>query len=145
LSLAPHLDCRAAEDVLLVQINPSERLRTPRSTREIMSRLHEITFNAALVSELRALAIADALIEEGRLPRGTGARDYRRLRLHRIAMDDTIDVDDDAGKLNTNYEFFELLRKRGGVAAQRFLDAHFHDIGRRSTIDVHDARPAAVA
>jgi NTE family protein len=59
-------------------------------------------------------------------------------------MDDTIDVDDAGSKLNTNYEFFELCA-RGRFAAQRFLEAHFQYIGRRSTIDLHAARPAAVA
>jgi hypothetical protein len=28
------------------------------------------------------------------------------------------------------------LRKRGQRAARRFLDTHFNDIGRRSTIDL---------
>ena len=51
-AILPFLRATASEDVLLVQINPSERLRTPRSTGEIMSRVHEITFNASLVSEL---------------------------------------------------------------------------------------------
>jgi NTE family protein len=144
-AILPFLCATATEDVVLVQINPRECRSTPRSTREIMSRLHEITFNASLVSELRTLGIANALIEEGRLPRGTRAREYRRLRLHRIMMDGTDDVLEVGSKLSTNYEFFELLRKRGRLAAQRFLDVHFHDIGRRSTIDIGTTIPAAVA
>jgi NTE family protein len=39
-------------------------------------------------------------------------------------------------KLKVDFEFFLSLRKRGQRAAQRFLDAHFNDIGRRSTIDL---------
>ena len=38
-----------------------------------MSRVNEITFNASLLAELRAVELADALIDAGRLPRGTGA------------------------------------------------------------------------
>jgi len=37
--------------------------------------------------------------------------------------------------LKTDYEYFETLRKLGQRATRRFLDAHFDDIGRRSTID----------
>jgi NTE family protein len=52
----------------------------------------------------------------------------------------------DAGsKLNTDFEFFELLHKRGQRAARRFLDAHFGDIGHRSTIDAQVAVEAEVA
>jgi NTE family protein len=40
------------------------------------------------------------------------------------------------GTLNTDYEYFETLRKLGQRATRRFLDAHFDDIGRRSTIDL---------
>src|SRR5262245_36885045 len=143
-AILPFLHATASEDVLLVQINPRERSRTPRSTREILSRLHEITFNASLVAELRALAIADALVEECRLPRGTRERQYRRLRLHRIAMDDVDEVLDAGSRLDTNYAFFEFLRKRGALAARRFLDAHFDDIGRRSTIDLGEESETAL-
>jgi NTE family protein len=38
--------------------------------------------------------------------------------------------------LKTDYEYFETLRKLGQRATRRFLDAHFDDIGRRSTIDL---------
>ncbi len=52
-----------------------------------MTRLNEVTFNAPLLSELRTLELAERLIDEGRLPRGTGPGEYRRIRLHRIVMD----------------------------------------------------------
>jgi NTE family protein len=35
-----------------------------------------------------------------------------------------------------DYDFFEMLRETGRRAARRFLDAHFDDIGARSTIDL---------
>ena len=50
---------------------------------------------------------------------------------------------DDRGKLNNDYEFFERLRQLGQAAARRFLDAHFDDIGRRSTIDAAGGRSRA--
>ena len=86
-TVLPFLDATRTEDVLIVQINPRERDSAPTSARAIMTRLNEVTFNAPLLSELRALELAEKLIDEGRLPRGTGPGEYRRIRLHRIVMD----------------------------------------------------------
>jgi NTE family protein len=100
-----------------------------------MTRLHEVTFNAPLLAELRALELAERLITEGGLPRGTAPGQYRRIRLHRIVMDaDT--ASDGRSKLSNDYESFDRLRQLGQAATQRFLDQHFGDIGRRSTIDL---------
>jgi NTE family protein len=142
-TIFPFLRSPAQADVLIVQINPLASARAPTSAREIMVRVNEITFNASLLAELRAVELAGALIDEARLPRGTASSESRRLRLHRIVMD--AGTSDAHGKLNTDYEFFELLHKRGQRAARRFLDAHFDDIGRRSTIDVSLAVEAEVA
>ncbi len=70
-TVLPFLRATATEDVLIVQINPLERGGAPTSARDIMTRLHEITFNAPLLAELRALELAERLIAEGGLPRGT--------------------------------------------------------------------------
>jgi NTE family protein len=129
----PFLRTTTTEDVLIVQINPLERDGAPTSASDIMTRLHELTFNAALLAELRALELAERLIAAGGLPRGTAPGHYRRIRLHRIVMDADIALDD-RSKLNNDYEFFDRLRQLGQAAAQRFLDRHFGDIGRRSTI-----------
>ncbi len=140
--LLPFLHATATEDVLIVQINPRERMTPPTGARAIMRRVQEITFNAALLAELRALAFASALIDETPLQRRRGQGAYRRLRLHRIVMDQAAF---DAGhKFNTNYDFFELLHKLGQRATRRFLDAHYDDIGRRSTIDLRAEEPAEV-
>ncbi len=88
-----------------------------------MTRLHELTFNAPLLAELRALKLAERLITEGGLPRGTAPGQYRRIRLHRIVMD--AGAFDDRSKLHNDYDFFDRLRQHGQAAAQQFLDAHF--------------------
>jgi len=117
----PFLQSDAAADVLIVQINPRERRKVPTTAREIMSRVHEITFNAPLIAELRALELSGG----------------RRVRLHRIVMDDH--AFDARTKFNTDFEFFSLLRKLGQRATRRFLDAHCDDLGRRSTIGARAA------
>jgi NTE family protein len=134
--LIPFLRTTATEDALIVQINPPQRRRVPTRAREIMSRVNEISFNASLLSELRGVAFVNRLIEQGRLPRGTRPGEFRRLRLHRIGMEDLDEPLSARGTLKTDYDYFEMLRKLGQRATRRFLDAHFEDIGRRSTIDL---------
>lgn len=133
-ALVPFLRTTTTEDVLLVQINPRERRKLPTRQREIVERMNEIGFNAVLLSELRGVAFVNRLIDEGRLPRGTRDGEFRRLKVHRIAM-----AEDAAGTQSTlkrDLEHLEMLCKLGQRATRRFLDAHFDDIGLRGTIDL---------
>jgi NTE family protein len=134
--LYPFFRATESEDVLIVQINPLVRKKLPTSTREIMSRVNEITFNAPLLSELRAIEFVNRLIDQGRLPRGTGEHEYRRINVHRIVLEGLGERFATATKLRNDYDSFQLLRKLGQRAARRFLDAHYGDIGARSSIDL---------
>jgi NTE family protein len=134
--LYPFFHSTASEDVLIVQINPLMRRKLPTSTREIMGRVNEITFNSALMAELRAIEFVNRLIDEGRLPHGTGAKEYRRINVHRVVMDGLGERFSSASKLRNDYESFELLRKLGQRAARRFLDKHYDDIGARPSVDL---------
>ncbi len=135
-SIFPLFSKTQTEDVLLIQINPLARHITPTSSRDIMNRLNEITFNSPLMGELRAIEFVARLIDQGRLSRGIGKGKYRRINMHRIALDSSAKSLKSGSKLNTDYDFFEMLRNNGRRAARRFLDAHFDDIGRRGTVDL---------
>jgi NTE family protein len=135
-AVIPFLRATATEDVLIVQINPRKRRKVPTRQRDIMSRVNEINFNASLLSELRGVAFVNRLIDEGRLPRGRRQGEFRRLKLHRIVMEELSESASSRSTLKTDYEYFETLRKLGQRATRRFLDAHFDDIGARSTIDI---------
>jgi NTE family protein len=139
----PYFYDGAPEDVLIVQINPVTRQQTPRSSREIMSRVNEITFNAPLLAELRALEAIDALIDGGKLAPGPSNRGVSRPRLHRIVLPHIGGgFDTPRSKLKTDYEFFQTLRRLGQRAGRRFLDEHFDAIGRRSTLDLRSEAKA---
>jgi NTE family protein len=134
----PFFRTTETEDVLVVQINPVLRLSTPRSSQEIVNRINEITFNASLVAEYRAIEFVRRLIDQGALPRGTGPGQYRRINVHRIDLGFIGKKLTPESRLNTDYDFFEMLHRAGRRAARRFLDRHFGDIGVRSTIDLHE-------
>ena len=135
--LYPFFRSTQTEDVLIVQINPLVRKKLPTSTREIMSRVNEITFNSALMAELRAIEFVTRLIDQGRLPHGTGPNEYRRINVHRIVLEGLGERFAAASKSRNDYDTFQLLRKLGQRAARRFLDAHYADIGVKSSIDLN--------
>ncbi|HYS48843.1 MAG TPA: patatin-like phospholipase family protein [Xanthobacteraceae bacterium] len=135
-AIFPFFRTTETEDVLVVQINPRVRRVAPKSAQEIMNRVNEITFNSSLLAEFRAIDFVRRLIDQGRLPRGTGPGDYRRVNVHRIALDEAFRKLTASSKLNSDYDFFLMLRNGGRRAARNFLDAHFDDIGRDSTVEL---------
>ena len=120
-----------AQDTILVQINPRERTGTPRSASEILNRLNEVSFNAALMKELRMIALLRQVADPGS---GEGAR-WARMRMHRIMTEMMTDLGY-SSKLNGERAFLCMLRAEGRRAASAFLDAHAHDLGNRSTADL---------
>src|SRR4029077_7870092 len=144
-ALYPLVGATETENLLLVQINPLQRKQVPKTQDEILARINEITFNSSLMSELRGITFVGKLIDEGKLPRGTGAGQYRRINVHRVALTGSAQTLDAASRLNTDYDFFEMLRTNGRRAARRFLDAHYDDIGVRSTVDFEAAPETASA
>ena len=134
----PFFRTTESEDVLVVQINPVQRNSTPRSSQEIVNRINEITFNASLISEYRAIEFVRRLIDQGALKRGTGPGEYRRINVHRVDLGFIGNKLTAESRLNTDFDFFEMLHRAGRRAGRRFLDEHFDDIGVRSTIDLRE-------
>jgi NTE family protein len=120
-----------AHDTILVQINPRERLDTPRSAADILNRLNEISFNSPLMKELRMIALLRQVADPGT---GEGAR-WAQMRTHRI-MTDMLAQFGASSKLNAEWKFVEMLKMEGRRAASEFLDANGNDLGERSTADL---------
>ncbi len=135
-AIFPFFHTTATEDVLIVQLNPLERKMTPTTSHEIVNRVNEITFNSSLLSEYRAIEFVARLIQQQRLPHGTGPGQYRLIKLHRIVLDGSGRAYTADTKLSNDYDFFQLMRTRGEQSARRFLAAHFDDINVRSTVDL---------
>lgn len=121
-----------ATDLLLVRINPLHRPGTPDNAAEIADRIDEITFNAGLVAEMRAIRFVQRLLAEQRVEPGR----YRSMRLHMIADDAGLAPLTASSKLNTDGAFLARLHALGRQAAERWLSAHRADLGQRSTLDI---------
>lgn len=138
----------ATPDILIVQVNPIERKMTPKSPRDIQNRLNEITFNGALLAELRAIDFVSRLIDEGKLHRATGAignlirrgqhrhEAYMRPLVHRIDGADEIAGYSASSKFNTRWDFLTELRDVGRKAAAAWLERNFDRIGVEGTLDL---------
>ena len=109
----PFFRTTSTEDVLVVEINPLERKSTPTSASEIMNRINEITFNSSLIDEFRAIEFVARLIDQGRLPRGTGPG---RISTHQCASHCARPLRDAFRRLQQTVDRLRLLRH---VASQR--------------------------
>jgi NTE family protein len=130
-TLTPLVRESDAHDTMLVQINPRERPDPPRTANEILNRLNEISFNSALMKELRMMALLRQVADPGH---GEGAR-WAGMRTHRI-MSDALANFGASSKLNAEWEFVSLLKEEGRKSADTFLTAHGEEIGKHSTADI---------
>jgi NTE family protein len=122
-----------SRDTILVQINPVERPGLPRSARDILNRLNEVSFNAVLLKELRMIA----LLRQVAQPDNSESAKWADMRIHRISSDLMVELGY-SSKLNAEWEFLCMLRDEGRRAGDAFLRAHHDDLGRRSTFDLDE-------
>jgi len=120
-----------SDDTIIVPINPITRPGTPRSAREILNRLNEVSFNATLLKELKMIAL---LRQAGDHRTAEGAH-WARNRVHYIRNDIMAELGY-SSKLNAEWEFLSMLREEGRKSADAFLAQHADDLGKRSTLDI---------
>lgn len=123
-----------SRDILLVQINPLERKETPKTAREIKNRMDEITFNAALTKELRAVEFVSRLVESENLSEDR----YKRVLMHIIDASDELAPLNASSKSNVEWRFFKHLHDIGRRTAQAWLAENYKHVGKRSTFDLKE-------
>ena len=121
-----------SKDVIVVHINPLERKKLPVSAAEIFDRMNEISFNSSLMREMRAIAFVTKLIDDQALD----AKTYKRILVHSIGDDREMEALGVATKLNPDWDFLVRLRDAGRRNAGQWLDDHFDQVGKSSTIDI---------
>jgi NTE family protein len=131
-ALFPFFTETACADILLIQVNPLRRETVPTTSQAIVERVAEITFNASLLREFRAIDFVNRLMDENRVD----PKRYKRNRLHRIDATAALAGFASPSKLDTSWRFFEELHAAGLAAARKWLTAHYADIGVRATVDL---------
>jgi NTE family protein len=120
-----------SQDTLLVAVNPVERAGTPRTAREILDRLNEVSFNATLLKELRMIALLRQVADLGRCE-GT---QWAQMRIHLIASS-VLPTLGASSKFNAEWDFLCMLRDEGRRCAEAFLSAHADNLGKRSSVNL---------
>ena len=124
-----------SRDVVVVHINPTMRPEVPRSARDILNRVNEISFNSSLMREMRAIQFVTDLIDEGQVTEGR----LKRMLIHAIAADEVMGRLGANSKLNAERGFLKHMRDAGRRYADSWIGRCWDDLGERSTLDVRAA------
>ena len=123
-----------ALDLVIIHINPLRREELPRTAQEIASRINEISFNAALLQELRGIHFVNRLLDEGLLPPDRMKRNH----VHSVSDDALMNQLGVVTKMTPNKALLLQLHDAGITAMDQFLTRHWEKIGTCSSVDVQD-------
>ena len=121
--------CKSS-DILLIRLTPAHRSELPTSARAILDRMEEISFNAALMREMRVISFMTELIDEGKVIDG------KRMFIHSIEAEDIIKNLAASSKMNADWTFLTHLFERGREYADAWLTENFDSIGVETTVDL---------
>lgn len=133
-ALFPFNSQMVSRDVLIVHINPLIREEVPTTAHGIMNRLNEISFNASLLKDIRAISFVQKLLEKEWI-KDEYRDELKFFYLHSLRADEVMKRFSVASKFDTRWRFLNHLRKQGRREMRRWLDRHFDDIGERGTVD----------
>ncbi|MGE5160770.1 MAG: patatin-like phospholipase family protein [Betaproteobacteria bacterium] len=131
-SLYPLFYATRTADLLLVQINPLVRDDVPDTAQDIIERVNEISFNTALLHELRAIAFVERLLMDHKLDPDR----YKRIRMHMIQAEEQLRKYGASSKTNTSPVFLKELFELGRRTAIDWLDASLAYVGHASSVPI---------
>lgn len=127
-------DC---QDILIIHINPIYRDNVPETAVDILNRMNEISFNSSLMREMRAISFVSKLLDNGWI-KDEYRKNMKRLYIHAIRADVTMQAFSVASKMNTNWTFLCELYEEGRKQGDEWLKQHFNDLGKKTTIDMDE-------
>lgn len=131
-ALFPLYDPALPQDVVIVNINPIVRDEVPHGAEGILNRINEISFNASMLSELRAINFVRRLIQEGKIER----HKMKDVFVHMIADDRLMNRLGVETKLVPTTGMLGELKAAGRRAAASFLRQHGDKINRSGSVDL---------
>ncbi len=129
------IEAGAPPDLLIVRTTPLERPGKPMGAAAVQERVNEITFGAALRSELRSLALAKELLASALGLPAPLAR-LRDARVHMIGADREFRAMRGGSTQDPTRYFLSRMRDLGHVVAERWLDENLAAVGCHSTIEL---------
>lgn len=124
-------DC-SSRDIVLVQINPIKRDKLPTTSAQILDRMNEVTFNAGLIAEMRAIDFVKRLLAEGKLD----PANYKDVLMHRIDGGEALEAFSASTKTSTSESLIHSLRDLGQAKARAWLTKHYTSLGAMCTVNI---------
>lgn len=124
-------ECRTA-DLMLVQINPLARAHKPRTSGEILDRVSELTFNASLLTQMRAIEFLNRLLAEGAMSHER----CKTVRVHRIDGGPVLQDLPTSTRASADGVMITRLFDAGRAAASAWMEGNYEAIGQRATVDI---------
>lgn len=131
-ALAPLIKHCSTADIALVQINPLSRDATPRTMAGIQDRISELTFNASLLTQMRAIDFVNRLLQDGAVSHDR----CKFVRVHRIDGGAALQAFPTSSRANADHAMIQQLKEVGRAAGRGWLAQHFEAIGREATVDI---------
>lgn len=122
-------------DVVILHINPIERPGPPKTSIDISNRLNEITFNCALMKELRAVYFVQKLIDDGWI-KDEHVNKLKYVLIHSVRADNALSDLSADSKMESDWGFLTMLRDRGRACATEWLENNYKHLGVRSSVDL---------
>jgi NTE family protein len=120
------------QDILIVQINPINIAKVPKTARAILDHAATLSFNSSLMREMRVIKFVRDLIDRGELDPAK----YMRTLIHTIDAEQELAAFDVSSKFNSDLGFLLHLFALGRTKADSFINTHYDDIGIRSSTDI---------
>ena len=136
-TLEPLARDHAADDILIVQVNPLHIDEVPMSPMEISERMETISFNSSLSREIRQIAQIERLIECGELDKHSAYSKH----LHLVHAEEKMAQYSTLTKYDTSWAFLTTLRDLGRKTAVDWLEKNYNSVGVKHSIDLEEWEP----
>jgi len=136
-ALEPLARDHAANDILIVQVNPLHIDEVPTSPLEISERMETVAFNSSLSREIRHIAQIERLIETDELSKNAAYGKH----LHLVHAEQEMSAYSAFTKYDTSWPFLTKLHKLGRETIKVWMDQNFDAIGQRDTLDLSEWEP----
>ncbi|MCQ6281643.1 patatin-like phospholipase family protein [Bacillus sp. EB600] len=131
-SLFPLLWEHDCNDLMVVQIEPTNYPKLPTNAHEILDRAYDISFNTSLMREIRVINSLNKLVDHGFDYHGQ----LEKVNIHFINTVEGLNNLDGSSKLNVSWDFLIYLRDFGRKNADLWIKENYDKIGVKSTFDV---------
>jgi len=121
-AIYPLMENKEIRDIIIIQLTRSRCEEIPKTKPDIHDRLKEITYNATLLRELRAIYFVSKLIDDNKLKEDD---DIKRLNIHLIKNEETFKNLNLSSALNVDQKFIEHMYKSGYKTGKKWLDENF--------------------